>query len=132
MAEDERILDRLFICCFDKFFYSFLIQGFRFHSVVREPFLHLLHAVRVVEVRDILHGGSQFLLRAFIESDCVFNHGHIQGDPSVIDFLIEMVFIPDKIRNRVFDQTLLDRHFHFHIPAVVFLEADPFFAVVLR
>ena len=131
LTEDKSILYRLFIRCFDKLLHGFLVQGFRFHSVIGEPFLHLLHAVRIIKIGDSLHSDGQFFAGAFIKGDGVFHHGHIEGNAPVVDFLIEMIFIPYLFRDGVFCKAFLYRHFHFHVPAVVFLEADPFFAVML-
>ena len=41
---------------FDKLSNFFLSEGLHLYALSREPLLHLSHAVRVVKVRDILHG----------------------------------------------------------------------------
>ena len=55
----------------------------------------------------------------------------IQADTAVIDFLIEMVFFPDEVRHREAGEALLDGELYFYVTAVVFLEVDPFFSVML-
>ena len=42
-----------------------------------------------------------------------------QGNASVVDFLIEVVLVPKKIRNREFCQLFLDGKFYFHISFVI-------------
>lgn len=55
LAEKERIQYILTVGGIDQFLYCLLIQGFCFHAVVRKPLLHLLYAVRVFKVGDLLH-----------------------------------------------------------------------------
>ena len=51
---------------------------------------------------------------------------HVQPDATVIDFLIDVVFLPDLIRDREFSQPLLDAHLGLHVAQVVALEGVPF------
>ena len=109
-----------------------LSERFCFYTVLREPGFHLHHAVRVLYTGDILHSFGEGGFGPFIKGDGVFHHIHIQGDTSVVDLLIEMIFIPDEVRDRVFRQALLYRHLDFHIALIVFLKEFPFLRIMLR
>ena len=54
------------------------------------------------------------------------NQFHVQPDATVVDLLIDVVFLPDLIRDREFSQPLLDAHLGLHVAQVVALEGVPF------
>jgi len=43
-----------------------------------------------------------------------------------------MIFLPDEVRDRVFRQSLLYRHFYFHIAFIVGFEERPLLRIMLR
>ena len=49
-----------------------------------------------------------------------------QPDATVVNLLIDVVFLPDLIRDREFSQPLLDAHLGLHVAQVVALEGVPF------
>ena len=106
-------------------------EGFHFQSLIGEPVLHLGHTVGVIQAGEALHGGHEGGFGFLIEGDGIVHQLRIQADAAVIDFLIEMIFFPDEVRNREAGEALFDSKFYFHVTAVIFLEADPFFSVML-
>ena len=83
-----------------------------------------------MQTKDILDRCSQFISGLRIHLDRVFHQFHVQRDASVVDFLILMVLIPYLLRYRIVPQSVLDRHFSFHVTDVVGLEGIPFLPVV--
>lgn len=57
---------------------------------------------------------------------------HIQHNPSTIGFSDRDDIHPSEVRNEVFGQMLFYCYFHFYVLAIVFLEANSFFAIMLR
>lgn len=55
----------------------------------------------------------------------------INGDTPIVDFLVQMVFLPHFFWHRVLLQPLLDGHFHFHVSFVVAFEQIPFLRSML-
>ena len=106
----------------------------RVHSeaVGSKPVLHLLNGTGVVEVRQLLKCVVQAALRDGVETDRLLHHRQIDLDPAVVDFLVEPVFPPDVIGNRMRGQFLLNLHFYFHVPLVVGLEQIPLLRGVIR
>src|SRR5699024_7515823 len=91
LAEHESGLDSLVIRITDQFFDSFFVKGICFHAVLSEPFFQLMDAVWVFESCDCLHRGSERFHGTPVKGDCISYNIHIQGNASVIDFLIEMI-----------------------------------------
>ena len=50
---------------------------------------------------------------------------HIQGNTTVIDLLVDVIFIPHAVRHGIFDKPSLYGHFGLHIADVIFLERQP-------
>ena len=106
--------------------HGLLVEGFGLPAVVRKPLLHLLHTVGVLQRGHPLHGGGQLLPGAGIHVDSGTDQLHIQPDATVVDFLIDVVFLPDLIRDREFSQPLLNAHLGLHVAQVVALKGVPF------
>ena len=90
----------------------------------------MLHGVRIIEICDVFHGSGQFRTGAGIHFDGFLHQIHIEPDTTVVDFLIDVVFIPDRIRHRELGEALLYRHFDFHIPPVICLKERPLLRIV--
>lgn len=73
-----------------------------------------------------LHPDSQVRLRKLVDPQCLPDHSLVNHDAAFVDLLIQMVLIPDKVRNRIILQALLDLYFHLHIAIIVFFEQLPF------
>lgn len=60
-----------------------------------------------------------------VDADGVFHQTHVNKDAPVIDFLVELILILDKIRDGEFHQPCLDSHFYFYISVIVVFESGP-------
>ena len=67
-----------------------------------------------------------------IDADGIPDELPIHAYPPVIDFLVEVILIPDKLRDRILGQPVLYCEFHFNIALVIGLEGFPFLPVMLR
>ena len=112
-------------CSFDKLCHDFLSETVSFETVALEPLFHLLDGVWIVESRHILHGSRQLRAGAGVHFDGFLHQIHVETDTTVVDFLIDVVFIPDIIRHRKFGKPILDADFGLHIADVVFFEGFP-------
>ena len=108
--------------------HGLLVERLRFYTVCFEPFLHLHYAVRIFKPGQSLQSVRQLLLCGGIHLDGILHQGHIEPYSSVIDFLVEHILIPHRLRHRVFGQSLLNRHFHFHVAPIVGFEKFPLIA----
>ena len=84
-----------------------------------KPLLHLMDGVRVFQGGKLPHLCGEFFPGTLIDGDGLFHQHHVKLDAPVVDLLVEMVFLPQKIRHGELRQLLLDRHFGFHIPLVI-------------
>ena len=53
------------------------------------------------------------------------NQFHVQPDATVVDFLIDVIFLPDLIRDRELGQLLLDTYLGLHVAQVIPFEGFP-------
>ena len=67
-----------------------------------------------------------------IDADGIPDELHIHSYPTVIDFLVEVILIPDELWDRILGQPVLYCEFHFNIALVIGLEGFPFLPVMLR
>ena len=93
--------------------------------MVRQPLLHLDHAVGILQRGQVLHGIGELLPGAGVHVDGLLHQIHIQCHASVVDLLIEVVFLPDAVRDRELGQPILDGLLYLHIPAVISFEGGP-------
>ena len=105
-----------------------LVERLRFDTVVFEPFLHLRHTVRILKLGQILQPVHQLIFRNLVNLDGILHERHIKPYSTIIDFLVEHIFLPHRLRHRIFGQTFLDRHLHFDIAAIVRLKEFPLLA----
>ena len=110
----------------------FLVQGLRLDTLAGEPALHLYNAVGVFQSCSFPHPGTEGLFRLGVNGDGLADQRHVYQDAPVVDFLVEVVLIPDEIRDGEFCQPCFDSKFHYHIPDVVFFEQIPFLWGVVR
>lgn len=110
----------------------FLVQAFCLDAIIGKPALHLCHAVRIFQPCLLLHSGAQALLGLCVNCNGLFHEAHIQQDSPVIDFLVEMILVPDKIRHGELRQFLLDGKLYLHISLVIGLEQFPFLRGMAR
>ena len=87
--------------------------------------LHLLHGIRVVEIGQLLHGGGQLCTGSGIHLDRLMHQFHIDGDAAIVDLLVEVVFLPDRIRNGEPGELILNGHLDLDVTDVVPLERSP-------
>ena len=107
------------------FSHSLFAKGVGFHAVVRKPLLHLLHRVGIFQSRQFLHCLGQFRAGSAIHLNGLLHQFHVQGNATVVDFLVDVVFVPDAVRHRVLGKSRLDGHLGLHITDVVFFESQP-------
>ena len=67
---------------------------------VGKPLFQLLHAVGIVELRQLTHGICQFCAGAGIHINSLPDQRKVDSHAAIIDFLIDVVFIPDGVRHR--------------------------------
>ena len=108
-----------------QFQHSLFVERIRFDFVLREPSFHLLHGVGIVHTCESFHLLAQFLARSGIDSDGVIHEFHIDANTAIVDFLVEMIFIPKEVRDGEFGEPMLDRHLDLDITLVVRLEHCP-------
>ena len=110
----------------------FLAEGIDLQPVVRKPLLHLLHGVGIVQSGQLLHGSSELRTRAGVHSDGLMHQLHIEGDTSVVNFLIDVILLPDHFRHRKLGELFLNGHFDLDITDVVPFEGSPLVRSVFR
>ena len=88
--------------------------------------LHLLHGVRVVEIGQLFHGSGQLCTGPGIHLDRLMHQLHVDGDTAIVDLLVEVILLPNVLRNWELCELLLNGHLDFDIPDVVALERFPF------
>ena len=93
--------------------------------MVREPLLHLDHAVGILQRGQVLHGIGELLPGAGVHVDGLLHQIHIQRHASVVYLLIETILTPDFFRDRELGQPILDGLFDLHVPAVIAFEGGP-------
>ncbi len=96
----------------------------------RKPALHLLDGVRVFQGCEFLHLCGEFFLGAGVYRDRLLDKCHVDLYPSVVDLLVEMVFVPQEVRHGQSGEPLLYRHLGLHVLLVVRLEHGPLFRVM--
>ena len=131
LTEGKNIRQMLW-CSLECFCHSLLAESIHFQSVIRKPPFHLCYGVGIVKVGQILNLLCEVFAADAVDGNSLLYKCHIQTDAAVIDFLIQMIFIPDEIGNRETGQLLLDAHLGFHITQVICLELLPLFHIVLR
>ena len=110
----------------------FLPKRLDHHTLTSEPFFHLGDRVRVLKTGQPLELLLQIRLCQCIDLDGIFHDSSITEDASVIDRLINVVFIPYRVRNRIVPEAVLDLHLDLDIALVVFLEKSPFVRSISR
>ena len=83
-----------------KLSHSLFIQTFGLQPLVGEPLLHLLHRVWIFKSGHVFHGLGQLLTRASVHFDSLMYQLHIQSDTTVVYLLVDVIFLPDRIRHR--------------------------------
>ena len=114
------------------FLYGLLVQGLRLDALLGEPVLHLRDAVGVLQPGAVAHTPPEVLLRLGVNVDGSLHQRHVHEDAPVVDFLVEVVLIPNEVRYGELRQPRLDAKLHLNVPGVVFLEQRPFLRVVPR
>ena len=109
-----------------------LAERIHLQTVVRKPLFHLLHGVGIVQSGQLLHGSSEIRTGAGVHSDGLMHQLHIKGDASVVDFLIEVVLLPDCFRHRELGELFLNGHLDLDITDVVPFEGVPLVGSVFR
>ena len=119
-------------CSLECFCHSLLAESIHFQSLIRKPPFHLRYGVGIFNVGQILNLLCEVFTADAVNGNSLLYKCHIQTDAAVIDFLIQMIFIPYEIRNWETGQLLLDAHLGFHITEIVCLELFPLFHIVQR
>ena len=124
LPKHQHIGDRRLDSC-EQSRHRLLIERLGFNSLLLEPCLHLRDTVRVLKAGQSFQPVRQFFLGSHVDLDGVLHQGHIQTYSTIIDFLVEHIFIPYRLRHRIFGETFLYCHLHFHVATVVRLEEFP-------
>ena len=106
----EQIYDYLFAKCVG------------LHAVVGKPLLHLLHRVRIIELGNVLHSGSELVAGATVYFDGFLYQRYIQRNTSVVYLLVEVILVPYGLRHWKLGKPRLYRHFCLNIANVIFFE----------
>ena len=77
------------------------------------------------------HGLCQLRPGAGIHIDGLPDKRQIEGNTTIIDFLIDVVFIPDKVWYRKLLQPILNGHLGFNITDVITFKGRPFIGRVI-
>ena len=115
-------LRQLWRCRFQEFCHDFLSEAVGLHAIVGEPLLHLLDGIGVLQCRHALHGVGQLLPGTGIHLDGLLHELHVNADATVVDFLVDVVFLPDLWRYRELGELLLDAHLGLYVTGIVAFE----------
>ena len=132
LLPEQQYTAQRFFCRLQQFLHLLLSQRIGLHPMLFQPADHLDNGVRILQARLSLQYSHQAVPAAGIDDDGIFSQRPVNGDAPIVDFLVEMIFIPYRFRDRILLQPLLDDHFHFHIPFVVGLEQRPFIGCMPR
>lgn len=115
-------------CGFYGLGHSLFSKGIQFQPILRKPLLHLLDRIGIFQFGQPFHASKEFLTGTGIHFNGLMDQIHIQRDTPVIDLLINVIFLPDRLRDRELGKFGLNGHFHFHIAHVVITDiaAGPF------
>ena len=105
-------------------------EALHFQTILRKIILHLLYRIGIFKIRHFLHGFRKVLLTLGIHEKSTFHKVHINTNAPVIDFFIQVILIPNLIRNRKSCEFLLYPHFRFHISQIVCFKTVPFFHIM--
>ena len=97
-----------------------------------QPVQHLEDRIGVLQAGPFLQGSHQAFPALGIQGHRLSGQFQINGNAPIVDFLVQMVFLPHFFWHRVLLQPLLDGHFHFYISFVVAFEQIPFVQGMLR
>ena len=81
--------------------------------------------VRIFKCSKTPYSSRQFATGYTIHLNSLFDKGHIEGNAVVVDALVDMVFIPNRVGYGKVNEALLYLHFGFNVPGVVGFEAFP-------
>ena len=123
---------QLLRCGFQHFRHSLFAKGVGLHAVVRKPLFHLLHGVWIVQRGQFLHRLRQLGAGSAVHLNRLPYKLHIQRNTTVVDFLVDVIFVPYAVRHRIFGKPSLYGHFGLHIADVIFLERQPLIRSVCR
>ena len=126
LLPEREHLRQLWWCRFQELRHDPLTETVGLHAIVGEPLLHLLDGVGVLQCRHALHGISQLLPGTGIHLDGLLHELHIDADATVVDFLVDVVFLPDLWRYRELGELPLDAHLGLYITGIVAFEQLPF------
>ena len=91
--------------------------------------LHLLDGVGILQCRHALHGIGQLLPGTGIHLNGLLHELHVDADATVVDFLVDVVFLPDLWWHREIGELLLDAHLGLYVTGIIAFEQLP---LVLR
>ena len=131
LPEKENLLE-LCRSGFEHFSDFLLSKGIHLQPVVRKPLLHLLYGVGVIQGGQFLHSSSELCTGAGVHSYGLMHQLHIEGDTSVVNFLIEVILLPDHFRHRKLGELFLNGHLDLDITDVVPFEGSPLVRSVFR
>ena len=112
--------------CLNKLCHGLFAEAVGLQSVIRKPLLHLLHAVGIIKLGQFTHGIRQLCAGAGIHINSLSDKRQVNRHTAIIDFLIDVVFLPDRIRHREFLQALLNGHLSLDVTDVIALKSGPF------
>ena len=90
------------------------------------------HAVGIFHPGHLLHPGCQACFGLFVHADGLFHQLAVDQNAPIVDFLIEVVFLPDAVWYRIFAEPLENLDFNFYIPDIVSLKGVPASGGVFR
>ena len=89
------------------------------NAAFAKPFSELLHGVRVLQFGNLLHGANKHISCSFIQLNGIFNHLHINKNSSVVDFLVDVIFIPYRFWYWIEGEFVLNLKLNFYVSFVV-------------
>ena len=117
---------------FDELRHDFFPEAVGLHAVVGQPLFHLLDAVGIVQLCQMLHGFRQLGPGAGIHVDGLPDQRQVDHDATVIDLLVDVILVPYEVRDRKLLQAFLDGHLGFDVTDVVALKGGPLERFVFR
>ena len=111
---------------FHEFCHSLFAEGLSLHSVLSKPGFHLDDTVWIFQIGHVLHLGGDGSLGALVKGDGVGYQLHIHANASVVDFLVQVILVPQEFRHREVLQFFLDGELDFNISFIVGNEGGPF------
>ena len=119
-------------CCFQQLLHAGFIQTVGRAALLFKPCQKLIYRIRIVNSGQAAHICCQLRLCLRIQRECCIDQFIVNTNTAIVDLLIEIKLLPDRIGNRKAGKPTVDLHFSFYIALVICLENCPLFRRIYR